>query len=169
MGASLIAREMEKSLKLRADISDILESITEEEDWYYSAEMRLEGHRIKKEGTELMEERKTLETATKVSKNNCDQEFEKINREQRKIIEEKSSALDDLINSERRKAMEQAELRIQELQKLKSEKTLAFAAVERGLASAEKAQAIKAHRAEIAGLDKSIANERERQIQKVEQ
>ena len=58
---SIVSRSNEVAATLRAEQAALLSQIHESEDWYYGAEMRLDGHKIKKEGEQIYEDRKSKE------------------------------------------------------------------------------------------------------------
>jgi len=151
-----------KSQTLKDDLEKILSMMPEEEDWYYSAAVRLEGTGLSKRGGELEEDRKTLETeaAVKIHKIEADlagyiKEREDELQRERKTFEAKVSQQNDRINLD-------IELRKEELEKTKEVKKKEFQVIEKkareelGAAPTEMTQD---HRNQLLAIDDLIISE----------
>jgi hypothetical protein len=151
-----------KSQTLKDDLEKILSMMPEEEDWYYSAAVRLEGTALSKRGGELEEDRKTLETeaAVKIHKIEADlagyiKEREDELQRERKTFEAKVAQQNDRINLD-------IELRKEELEKTKEVKKKEFQVIEKkareelGAAPTEMTQD---HRNQLLAIDDLIISE----------
>jgi len=151
-----------KSQTLKDDLEKILSMMPEEEDWYYSAAVRLEGAGLMRRGGELEEDRKTLETeaAVKVHKIEADlsgyiKEREEELQRERKTFEAKVAQQNDRINLD-------IEIRKEELEKTKDVKKKEFNVIEKkareelGAAPTEMTQD---HRNQLLAIDDLVLSE----------
>ena len=108
---SIVSRSNEVAATLRAEQAALLSQIHESEDWYYGAEMRLDGHKIKKEGEQIYEDRKSKEEEARAKKAHVESNFEEFRVKMRSVIEAKNVALDEAMEEERGAAMKEADSR----------------------------------------------------------
>jgi len=166
---SLVQRSNEIAARLRKELSELVGQIHEDDDWYYGAEMRLDGISIQKEGREIYDARKSKEEEARAQKSRVESEFEDISLEMRRVLEAKNVALDKLMQDEETSAMKDADARVRELTKVKQDKASAFKLEEKNASFADRARLAKEHRDQLKALDDAIENEKRKQMKKVEE
>eukprot|EP00981_Chlorochromonas_danica_P002026 scaffold413_cov176-Ochromonas_danica.AAC.22 len=151
-----------RSETFREDLTTILQQMPEEDDWYFGAALRLEGRDLLKKGSDLEDDRRTLEAeaAVKVHKIETDLKDYLKDREdeldrERKLFINKLAQQNDRIRLD-------IELRKQELEKLKEGRKKEFQAVERKAREelgAAPTEMIQDHRAQLLAIDEQMASE----------
>jgi len=152
-----------RSQTLREELEATLAQMPEEDDWYFSAAVRLEGRDLMKRGNDLEEDRKTLEAeaSVKIYKINNDlaeylEEREAEKARERKVFEAKLAQQNDRINLD-------MDLRDEELLKTKEAKKKEFSEIEKKAREEQGAaptEMIQAHRQVLLSIDELMASER---------
>merc|ERR1711937_863197 len=110
--ASLV-KEKEKRLEnIRKELKRVSGLVTEEDDWFYGSELRLQGVALKQEGAELDETRRQLSADANSKSREIRDELEEFENEKNRQMEEEIAAIQEKMNQARQKAMEKAEERI---------------------------------------------------------
>jgi len=156
------AKFRSRSEKLRDDLEKTVDQMPPEEDWYYSAAVRLEGREHIQRGTDLEDDRKTLETEAAVK-------IHKIETDLSAYLKEKTSELEREIKGFEAKVAQQndrinldIELRKTELERSKEAKKKEFAAVEkkaREELGAAPTDMVQSHRAQLLAMDELVISE----------
>ena len=151
-----------RSETFREDLESLLTMMPEEEDWFFGAAMRLEGRDLLKRGSDLEDDRRTLEAeaAVKIHKIENDaadhvvERTEELERE-RKLFATKLAQQNDRISLD-------IEVRRSELEKLKETRKKEFLAEERKAREelgAAPTEMIQDHRNQLIAIDDLMASE----------
>merc|ERR1712054_40529 len=115
--------------------------VTEEDDWFYGSELRLQGVALKQEGAELDETRRQLQADAN----------------------SKSREIQEKMNQQRQAAMEKAEERVQEITRNKTRKAALFEKEEKLAPPEDRAKLAAQHKIALKKLDEAVAAERAKQ------
>merc|ERR1712054_583657 len=115
--------------------------VTEEDDWFYGSELRLQGVALKQEGAELDETRRQLQADAN----------------------SKSRQIQEKMNQQRQAAMEKAEERVQEITRNKTRKAALFEKEEKLAPPEDRAKLAAQHKIALKKLDEAVAAERAKQ------
>jgi len=160
--AQLEVKFRNKSESLRDDLDKVIADMPEEEDWYYSAAVRIEGQDLKKRGSDLEDDRKTLETEAAVKVHKIEADLEKYVRERNAEIERERKSFEAKLAQQNDRITLDVEVRKTELEKTKEVKKIEFAAIEKrareelGAAPSEMTQS---HRKQLMDIDELIMAE----------
>lgn len=151
-----------RSETFRADLDTLLTMMPEEDDWFFGAAMRLEGRDLLKRGSDLEDDRRTLEAeaAVKIHKietdaaNHVIERTDELERE-RKLFATKLAQQNDRISLD-------IEVRRAELEKLKETRKKEFQAEERKAREelgAAPTDMIQDHRNQLLAIDELMNSE----------
>ena len=160
---SLSAKFKLRSETLRVDLDATLEDIHEDDDWYYGAEMRMEGHALSARGSELEDDRRTLEAEAAVKIHKVEDDLKVYLKERGDEIVRERKSFEAKISQQRDRIELDIELRKAELLKTKEIRRKEFdseakaAATELGAAPTE---LIQGHRSQLQDMDNFITQER---------
>ena len=151
-----------RSESFREDLEALLAQMPEEDDWFFGAAMRLEGKDLLKRGSDLEDDRRTLEAeaAVKIHKINSDvdthitERTEELERE-RRLFATKLAQQNDRISLD-------IENRRNELEKLKEARKKEFMAEERKAREelgAAPTEMIQDHRNQLLAIDELMVSE----------
>jgi len=160
---SLQAKFKVRSEALRTELETVLESIHEDDDWYYGAELRLQGHGLMNRGNELEDDRRTLEAEAAVKIHKVEDDLKIYLKERNEEIIRERKSFEAKVAQQRDRIELDIELRKAELLKTKEQRRKEFdteakaAAAELGAAPTE---LIQSHRNMLLEMDAFIAQER---------
>lgn len=161
--ASLI-REKEKRLEnIRKELSRVGGLITEEDDWFYGSELRLQGIALKQEGAELDETRRQLKADANAKERELKDELKEFEDEKTRQMEEEIQEIQEKMNKARQLAMEKAEERVQEITRNKTRKAALYEKEEKLAPPEDRAKLVAQHKVELKKLDEAVAAERAKQ------
>merc|ERR1719502_877871 len=146
--------------------------MTEEDDWFYGSDMRLDGGKLVKNGATLLEDKRGMlaEEAVKIRKIEDDlRDFTDMKQTE---IDDKRSAFESQYEEEKAVVMEEADQRVQELMQMKKEKEVEFMQEEklaRERDGAASSSLISSHREHLQEMDRIREAERDRMIGKQEE
>merc|ERR1711937_996118 len=150
-----LIKEKEKRLEnIRKELKRVSGLVTEEDDWFYGSELRLQGVALKQEGAELDETRRQLSADANSKSREIRDELEEFENEKNRQMEEEIAAIQEKMNQARQKAMEKAEERIQEITRNKTRKAALYEKEEKLAPPDDRAkQSEILAKAEMAGKD----------------
>jgi len=162
---SVSSRFRNRGEELRAAVMTVIDRMPEEDDWYFGANLRIEGANLREEGMQLMLDRKSLEAdeAVKIRKIEVDyNDFEKLKQgvvdKDRHDFEQKMAEASDRVQIE-------VELRTRELNRLKEERKRDNEEAEQKAREEEGAvssEMMEKHRNSIIEIEELIDNEQTR-------
>ena len=158
---NLSARFRKKGETLRVDVAKTLRAMPEEDDWYYGAELRIEGQRVADKGEQLHQDQRTLEAEEAVKVRKIEADYEEFERERRDELNAERSAFEAKMAESADRANMEIELRTRELERAKEEKRKDFEEAEREEKEEKGAQStelIEKNRKEMEGIDEYIRN-----------
>merc|ERR1711912_193233 len=138
---SLILEKQKRLQNIRKELTRVSGLVTEEDDWFYGSELRLQGVALKQEGAELDETRRQLQADAN----------------------SKSREIQEKMNQQRQAAMEKAEERVQEITRNKTRKAALFEKEEKLAPPEDRAKLAAQHKIELKKLDEAVAAERAKQ------
>jgi hypothetical protein len=154
-----------RGFTLKDELDKTLGNMREEDDWYYGGALRMEGKDLLKQGADLEEDRRILETEAAVK-------ISKIEKDRDKLIEERATEMDRERRVFEAKVSQQADrinldidLRREELEKSKEGKRREFQLAEKQAAEefgAAPTEMVMQHKAQLAEIDQQIEAEREK-------
>lgn len=157
---SMLAKEKQKAVELRAGIAEVLQAMPEEMDWFYGADVRVKGERLTQQGLELHDRRKLLEVEEDAKLRQIKFDVAQFERKKKAEISEAREALDKDMTELRAETEVEMVGRIAELTRKKRDLEMDWAKVEDELAPEEKSRGLRAHREEVAAIDASVARVR---------
>eukprot|EP00945_MAST-04E_sp_MAST-4E-sp1_P006724 g6724.t1 len=161
--ASLV-KEKEKRLEnIRKELKRVSGLVTEEDDWFYGSELRLQGVALKQEGAELDETRRQLTADANSKSREVRDELEEFENEKNRQMEEEIAEIQEKMNLARQKAMEKAEERIQEITRNKTRKAALYEKEEKLAPPEDRTKLVAQHKIELKKLDEAVASERAKQ------
>ena len=161
--ASLV-KEKEKRLEnIRKELKRVSGLVTEEDDWFYGSELRLQGVTLKQEGAELDETRRQLTADANSKSREVRDELEEFENEKNRQMEEEIAEIQEKMNLARQKAMEKAEERIQEITRNKTRKAALYEKEEKLAPPEDRTKLVAQHKIELKKLDEAVASERAKQ------
>jgi hypothetical protein len=162
---SIAARFKSKGVTLRTEVAATVRCMPAEDDWYYGAELRLEGQSVQIKGDQLHQDQKTLEAEEAVKVRKIEVDFESFEREQRAKIDGARREFEAQQAAESDRTRLEAEFRTRELLRTKEEKRNEFEAAEQrareedGAASTE---LLESNRKALEAVDELIRAEQQR-------
>lgn len=166
---SIASKWGQKGEAVREQLDQTLEKISEEEDWFFGAEMRLEGQRLRDDGEDLKQEHYSLKAEEEVKVRGLTRKFETFEVERRKKIEEETKEIEARIAEEFDKMSIEIELRTRELQRMRESKGKEFEEEENRIKQEEGAVSAslkEEHAKALAEIDDLIKTEQTRQERK---
>merc|ERR1711871_1900278 len=129
--ASLIQEKKKRMSRIKEDLKTMTSAITEDDDWYYGSELRLNGAALMEEGVKLDETRRSLEADARAAERDIKTALEKFKEEKEIQMRTEVEAVEASMKAARVKALEAAEERIQELTRDKTRKEALFSKEEK--------------------------------------
>ena len=156
--------EKQKRLQnIRKELTRVSGLVTEEDDWFYGSELRLQGVALKQEGAELDETRRQLQADANSKSREIRDELENFQEEKNRQMEEEIAQIQEKMNQQRQAAMEKAEERVQEITRNKTRKAALFEKEEKLAPPEDRAKLAAQHKNSIEKLDEAVAAERAKQ------
>jgi hypothetical protein len=154
-----------RSVTLREDLDKILEQMPEEEDWYYSGAVRLEGRDLLKKGQQLEDDRKVLETEAAVKIHKIEQDRDELIATRESELARERRAFEAKVAQQGDRIMLDIEVRRAELEKTKEIKRKEFQAIEKAAQAelgAAPTEMIQNHLNQLIDIDDMITSEKDR-------
>ena len=165
---AIIARAAQKSNKIRARLAELLKDVKEEDDWFFTSEVRLEGESLAKTGRELAEIKEKLDVEATLKVQELEHEFQSFEKSHKEEMDTLELALENEIKLRRDAALKEAEAKVLELKQTMATKTNQFAQAEKTMSATERNKRLEEHKEELAALQDRIDNAETVSLQKVE-
>ena len=160
---SLILEKQKRLQNIRKELTRVSGLVTEEDDWFYGSELRLQGVALKQEGAELDETRRQLQADANSKSREIRDELENFQEEKNRQMEEEIAQIQEKMNQQRQAAMEKAEERVQEITRNKTRKAALFEKEEKLAPPEDRAKLAAQHKIALKKLDEAVAAERAKQ------
>jgi hypothetical protein len=144
--ASLIEEKRKRMARIKEDLKMMTSVITEDDDWYYGSELRLNGAALMEEGIKLDETRRSLEADARAAERDIKTSLEKFKEEKEIQMRTEVEAVEASMKAARVKALESAEERIQELTRDKTRKEALFSKEEKLAAPEDRGKLAAQHK-----------------------
>jgi len=158
-----VERAASKSRLVRLGLGQVLENITEEDDWFYTGEFREEGMSLVQQGVDITTELKVLEDEAELAITDVQSRASEVRLRLNKEMDTATSSLEQFVQTEKNRTIQEAEFSIQEMTVTMEEKIAAFKTTPT-MSAAEKTQATKEHNQQIESMQQAIDGEREKQL-----
>jgi hypothetical protein len=162
---SIEGKFREKSIQIREDLTNCLEKMPEAEDWYFGAQMRLEGGDLLTRGMDLNNDRKTLESEAAIKIRKLETDFAEFKKDKEAEMQRERKAFEQSVAEKNDKSTIQIDARWNDLQRARDEKRKEFDKVEkiaRDEQGAAPTEMIQAHRNHIQEMENNAKLEKKK-------
>jgi len=153
-----------RSQTFREDVDSLLNQMPEEEDWYYGAAMRLEGYDLLKRGSDLEDDRRTLEAEAAVKIHKIETDLDEHITERSAELEREKRLFKQKLDQQNDRIALDIELRKGELERLKETRKKEFMAEERKAREelgAPPTEMMSDHRNQLLAIDELMISEQQ--------
>eukprot|EP00599_Poterioochromonas_sp_BG-1_P003191 CAMPEP_0173133270 /NCGR_PEP_ID=MMETSP1105-20130129/630_1 /TAXON_ID=2985 /ORGANISM="Ochromonas sp., Strain BG-1" /LENGTH=1788 /DNA_ID=CAMNT_0014044913 /DNA_START=1672 /DNA_END=7038 /DNA_ORIENTATION=+ len=152
-----------KSENFRDELENLLNQMPEEDDWYFGAALRLEGKDLLKGGSDLENDRRTLEAEAAVKIHKIENDLKDYIKEREDELEKERKLFLNKLSQQNDQIKLQLEIRKEELEKLKETRKKEFQQIEkkaREELGAAPTEMIQDHRNQLLAIDELMNNEK---------
>jgi hypothetical protein len=153
---SMVAAFKGKGTNLRNELTETLKVMAPEDDWYFGADLRIEGAALNEAGDQLSQDQRTIEAEEAVKVRRVEQDYESFEATTRAAMEEKRREFEANMARESERQRDLIEIRIRELERNKEETRKEFDAEEKQIKEEDGAvpqQMADDHRARLDEMD----------------
>ena len=165
---TIFSRAAEKSRKIRVKLEELLEEVTEEQDWFFTSEVRHEGESLLQTGKELATIKGKLEVEANLQVQELEHEFEAFEKRQKAEIDKLELDLEKQIKSLREEATKDAGNKIIEYKQSMTAKSNEFARAEKTMSASERARRFAEHKEFLEVMQKRIDSAEALSLERVE-
>jgi len=151
-----------RSETFREDLDSLLRMMPEEDDWYFGGALRLEGRGLLKRGSDLEDDRRTLEAESAVKIHKIEEDLEMYEKDRAEELSREKKAFEAKLSQQNDRINLDIELRKADLEKLKTIRKKEFMLEEkkaREELGAAPTEMIQDHRNQLIAIDELMVSE----------